>query len=316
MANPVTEMLGIKFPVFQGGMGNISDPALAASVSNAGGLGTIGAGTLPVAEIEKRMDKMCKLAASPCCVNIAISVHPNADEVIRLAIEKKIPVVSLSAGNPSKYIPVLHRNGIKVICVSSTVRQAKKAEAAGADILVCEGYEAAGINAANESTTMVLVPQIVKAVNIPVVAAGGIADGKGLAAALSLGAYGVQMGTRFIATKEAQFHPVYKKSVIEATDEATMIIGRPYKVLRRVFKNAYADYLRKLEESGTDPDRFKAQTSEAHHERGALQGDMEHGFINGGQIAGLIEDCPSVAQLLEEMVKEAQAVLTRSMARL
>ena len=212
--NLVCEQLKIRYPIIQGGMGNISHAALTAAVSEAGGLGTIGCGTMKPVEVEKIILETKEMTSQPFAINIALTVNPYMLELIELVIKHQIPVVSLSAGNPAPFIPILHQHGIKVIVVVASVKHAQKAEAAGADLLVAEGFEAAGINSSLELTTFTLIPQITNAVSIPVIAAGGIGDGKGLAAALMLGASGVQMGTRFIATKEAQLHDNYKESLL------------------------------------------------------------------------------------------------------
>ncbi|GAB3043701.1 NAD(P)H-dependent flavin oxidoreductase [Virgibacillus ainsalahensis] len=315
MDNPVSNLLGIKFPIIQGGMGNISDPHLAATISNTGGLGTIGVGTLPIEEIVANIKTMKENTERPCCVNIPISVHPHVHQVVEKVLHFKVPVVSLSAGNPAEFIPEFKKHGIKVICVSSTLRQAKKAEKAGADLIVCEGYEAAGINALNESTTMTLIPQVAKELSIPIIAAGGIADGRGLAAAISLGASGVQMGTRFVATEEAVFHDNYKQAIREATDESTIIVGRGFNNIRRIMKSKYAEELLNMEKE-TNVEEFIDKTSESYHQVGAMNGDTKSGFINSGQIAGLINDCPSVEELMETMVVEAKETLKVSMGLL
>lgn len=316
LGNLLTERLNIIYPILQGGMGNISDPGLAAAVSNVGGLGTIGAGNMPVEEVLTKIKEMMKRTSKPYCVNVPISVHPHTEQLIQELIELKVPVVSLSAGNPAPFVPLLKEHDITVICVSSTVSQAKKAEAAGVDIIVCEGYEAAGINALNESTTMTLIPQVVEKVSVPVVAAGGIANGKGLAAALSLGALGVQMGTRFIATKESPYHDNYKQKIIHATDESTIIVGRRYHRIRRLMKTNYVHKLTELEMKHEKPDLFIEETSEDHHKLGAIVGDLDNGFINGGQIAGLIDDCPTVEELIATMVRDAKQILKFSMEKL
>ena len=222
----VCEMLQIDYPIIQGGMGNISNAQLTAAVSEAGGLGTIGCGTMTPEEVEKIIIETKQLTKKNFAINIAISVSPYVKELINLVIKHNIPVVSLSAGNPAPYIPELHEHGVIVIALVASVKHAQKAEAAGADILVAEGFEAAGINSTLELTTFTLIPQIVKNVKVPVIAAGGIGDGKGLAAALMLGASGVQMGTRLIATKEAPFHDTYKQNLVEASDTETLLIGR------------------------------------------------------------------------------------------
>lgn len=304
--NGITSVLGIKYPIIQGGMGNISNAVLTAAVSEAGGLGTIGAGTMSTDEVEKIIVETKARTSKPFSMNVALSVSPNAVEVLRLAVKHQVPVVTLSAGNPAPFIPKLHEAGIKVIAVIASVKQAKKAEASGADILVAEGYEAAGINSNLETTTLALIPQIVEHVNIPVAAAGGIGDGKGLAAMLALGATGVQMGTRFIATREAPFHEAYKQKLLQATDHETVIVGRSVGRIRRLLNTTYAEKLLEAEKQGITPDEFAELTSEELHKKGALEGNVERGFMNGGQVSGLISDIPTVQELLDRMVTEAK----------
>lgn len=310
--NILTDILNIKYPIIQGGMGNISNAILTAAVSEAGGLGTIGAGTMPPMEVEKIIEETKTLTNKPFAVNVALSVSPYVKEILSLVIKHKIPAVSLSAGNPAPFIPKLHENGVKVITVAASVRQAMKAEAAGADIIAAEGYEAAGINSALETTTLVLIPQIIGNVAVPVVAAGGIGDGKGLAAMLALGASGVQMGTRFIATKEAPFHPEYKKKIIEASDHETLIVGRSVGRIRRVLSTAYANKLLGFEKQGISIDEFNKLTSEDYHKIGAINGNGDEGFMNSGQIAGLISDLPSVKELLDKMIEDADLQLQKA----
>ncbi|WP_394583858.1 NAD(P)H-dependent flavin oxidoreductase [Cytobacillus firmus] len=310
--NILTDILNIKYPIIQGGMGNISNAILTAAVSEAGGLGTIGAGTMPPMEVEKIIEETKTLTNKPFAVNVALSVSPYVKEILSLVIKHKIPAVSLSAGNPAPFIPKLHENGVKVITVAASVRQAMKAEAAGADIIAAEGYEAAGINSALETTTLVLIPQIIGNVAVPVVAAGGIGDGKGLAAMLALGASGVQMGTRFIATKEAPFHPEYKKKIMEASDHETLIVGRSVGRIRRVLSTGYANKLLGYEKQGISIDEFNKLTSEDYHKIGAINGNGDEGFMNSGQIAGLISDLPSVKELLDKMIEDADLQLQKA----
>ncbi|ASK61961.1 2-nitropropane dioxygenase [Virgibacillus phasianinus] len=310
--NPVCKLLKINYPIIQGGMGNISNAQLATAVSEAGGLGTIGCGTMSPDEVEKIIVDTKRNTDKPFAVNIAINVTPYLDELIQLVIKHKVPVITLSAGNPAPYIPLLHEHNKTVIAVIASVKHAEKAEQAGADMLVAEGFEAAGINSGLELTTFTLIPQIAKHVGIPVLAAGGIGDGNGLAAALMLGASGVQIGTRFIATKEAPFHNDYKKRLVEAEDTATVVIGRPVGRVRRILKNPYAAKLLSLEKEGLTLDQYGRLTSETQHVLGALKGDMENGFINSGQVAGLISHIPTVKELLDHMVKEAQEQLSKS----
>jgi enoyl-[acyl-carrier protein] reductase II len=309
--NRLTQFLNIQYPILQGGMGNISNASLTAAVSEAGGLGTIGVGTMTPDEVEKIILETKALTSKQFALNIPISVTPYLKEMLMLLLKHKIQVVSLSAGNPSPYIENLHKNGIKVIAVVASVKHALKAEAAGVDILVAEGYEAAGINSPFETTTMTLIPQIVNAVDIPVVGAGGIADGRGLAAAICLGASGVQMGTRFIATKEAPFHTNYKEKILFADDTSTVIIGRSVGKIRRVLQAPYTGKLLEYEKKGMTDEEYLALTSEDLHKRGALEGNEQEGFMNAGQIAGMVSTIPTVKELMEGMMEEARTHLQR-----
>lgn len=314
--NALCELLSIQYPIIQGGMGNVSHPELAIAISEAGGLGTIGAGTMKPKEIQRMIEKIKEATNKPYCLNIPLTVQPYADEVVALALEYKVPVISLSAGNPVPYIKKFQKNGSKVICVVASVRHAVKAEIGGADAIVAEGFEAAGINSELELTTMTLIPQIIKKVKVPVVAAGGIADGKGLAAIWALGAAGVQMGTRFIATKEALVHERYKQLIVEANDVGTVIVGRSVGRVRRLLNTPYAQKLIKLEKQGMSLEQFNDLTDEAHHIEGAVKGNIHEGHLNAGQISGLIEDVPTVGELIELMVKEAKETIEQLYNRL
>ncbi|MED4128523.1 nitronate monooxygenase [Shouchella miscanthi] len=304
----ITERLNIQYPIIQGGMGNSSDPILAASISEAGGLGTIGCGTDSADTVREKIKETKRRTAIPFSLNIPLSMNEEKEQLLALAIDERIPIVSLSAGNPKAYIPVLKRHGIIVLCVVASLKQAIKAEAAGADILVVEGFEAAGINASTEMTTLTLVPLICERVGIPVVAAGGIADGRGLAAVVMLGAAGIQMGTRFIATKEAPYSTKYKEKLLLAADDATVIVGRSHGQVRRILKGSYAERLLQ-NESRLSLHHYKQWTSEEIHRIGAMEGDDDRGFMNGGQIAGIINDLPSVQDLLHQVMKEAQETM-------
>ncbi len=308
----ICKQLSIKYPIIQGGMGNISNAILTSAVSEAGGLGTIGCGTMTPREVEEIIIETKQRTSKPFAINIAITVTEYLTDLINLVIKHKIPVVSLSAGNPSPFIPFLQQQGIKVIAVVASVKHAKKAEAAGADLLVAEGYEAAGINSDLELTTFTLIPQISQSVNIPVVAAGGIGDGKGLAAALMLGASGVQIGTRFIATQEAPFSSRYKQNLVEASDTDTVIVGRSVGRVRRMLKTPYASKLLSIEENGMTLEQYSEMTSEKQHITGAMNGDLENGFINSGQVAGLVSNIPTVKELIETMMEEAQQQINRN----
>ncbi|WP_316571261.1 DUF561 domain-containing protein [Neobacillus sp. YIM B06451] len=314
--NKLAEILGIRFPIIQGGMGNISNAQLAAAVSEGGGLGTIGAGTMEPDEVEAMILDTKSRTSHPFCVNVPLGVSPYGKEILSLVLTHKVPVVSLSAGNPAPYIPKLHDEGVKVIVVTGSVKHAKKAEEAGADAIVAEGYEAAGINSPFETTTMALIPQVASTVAVPVVAAGGIADGRGLAAALALGASGVQMGTRFIAVKEAPFHAIYKQLITNAEDISTIIVGRGLGRIRRLLNTPYAQKLLDEERKGISLSDFINMTAEYYHKLGALEGNLKDGFLNAGQIAGLITDIPSTSELLERMVEEAKITLESAKTKL
>ncbi|WP_096273029.1 NAD(P)H-dependent flavin oxidoreductase [Paucisalibacillus globulus] len=303
--NRVTKLLNIPYPIIQGGMGNISNAKLAAAVSEAGGLGTIGCGTMSGEQVERIILQTKDLTSKPFALNIAINVSPHVEQLIDLAIKHDIPVISLSAGNPAPFIPVLHEHGKVVLAIVASVKHALKAEEAGADIVVAEGYEAAGINSPYELTTFTLVPQVAQKVKIPVVAAGGVGDGNGLAAALMLGAEGVQIGTRFIATKEAPFHNSYKEQLLEASGTDAVIIGRSLGRIRRVLNTTYVQEIVEQEKNGVSLQDFGKLTSEKHHVLGAIKGDLRQGFLNSGQVAGLIHDIPSVKELVEDMMKTA-----------
>lgn len=302
----LTELLQISYPIIQGGMGNISNADLTAAVSEAGGLGTLGAGTMNADEVEEMILSTQKKTTKPFALNLALGVSPCVKDILALVIKHKVPIISLSAGNPAPFIPKLHDHGVKVISVVASVHQAKKAEAAGVDVIVAEGYEAAGINSPFETTTLTLIPQVVDAVSIPVVAAGGIGDGRGLAAMLLLGASGVQMGTRFIATQEAPFHQAYKQKLIKAADTDTVIVGRSVGKIRRILQTPYANRLLDIEKQGTNVEDFQRLTTEEIHKVGAIEGNGEDGFMNGGQISGLITEIPTVAELLTNMMKVAK----------
>lgn len=307
--NDLCKLLSIKFPIIQGGMGNISNAQLAAAVSEAGGLGTIGCGTMTPLQVEKIILETKEKTKKPFAVNIPITVSPYTDELIEIVLKHKIPVVSLSAGNPAPYISLFHASNVLVIAVVASVKHAQKAEEAGADVLVAEGFEAAGINSSLELTTFTLIPQLCQHVSIPVMAAGGIGDGQGLAAAFMLGAAGVQLGTRLIATKEAPFHSHYKQRLVDATDNETVILGRSVGQVRRVLKSAYARHILEQERLGLPNEKYSEMTSEDYHINGAVRGDSENGFMNSGQVAGLIKDIPTVKELLDGMVRDARTVI-------
>ncbi|MCA0989142.1 NAD(P)H-dependent flavin oxidoreductase [Guptibacillus algicola] len=314
--NRICELLSVSYPILQGGMGNISSSELASAVSNAGGLGTIGAGTMSPDEVEKLMVEMKARTSLPFALNIPINVTPHFKEMCELAVKHNVKVVSLSAGNPSPYIPYFKEHGIKVICVTASVKHAKKAESAGADIIVGEGFEAAGINSTLELTTLTLIPQLKSSVSIPVVAAGGVGDGKGLAAAFVLGADGVQMGTRLVATKDSPYHAQYLEQILQSNDTGTVVVGRSVGQVRRLLKTKYSTMLEEAEKNGVHPIDFAKMTGEDKHIIGAIEGRLEEGFINGGQVSGLIDSLPTVEELFLNMMQEATEAVEHQIAQL
>ena len=223
MKSAVTELLGIEYPIFQGGMAWIAESTLAAAVSNAGGLGIIAGGSAPIDYLREQIRRCKSLTDKPFGVNIML-MSPNAEELAQLVIDEKVPVVTTGAGNPGKYMAAWKEAGVKVVPVIPSVALAVRMERAGADAVIAEGTESGGH--IGENTTMCLVPQVVDAVKIPVIAAGGIADGRGIAASFMLGAQGVQVGTRFLASEECQIHPTYKELVVKAKDTDSIVTGR------------------------------------------------------------------------------------------
>jgi enoyl-[acyl-carrier protein] reductase II len=309
--NNLLRLLGISYPMIQGGMGNISPAELCVAVSKSGGLGQVGVGNLPSESVEDKLRKVTEELKGefPFGVNVPISVHPQLEEVMQLIVKYNVPVVSLSAGNPKPWIPRLKEHGITVMVVVGTVSQALKAEAAGADIVIGEGFEAAGKNSPKELTTMTLIPQLARRLNVPVVAAGGIGDGHGLLAALSLGASGVQLGTRLIATQEAHVHSDYQQAILQANDEGTLVVGRRYGLVTRVLDTSYAQMIKQAEKEGMSLEEYMISMDEESHERGAIQGLLDQGHVNAGQISGAIQQIPSVEDLFKEMMGEAKEQL-------
>lgn len=302
----LSEMLEIKYPIIQGGMAWIADSSLAAAVSNAGGLGLIGGGKASVEWIREEIRKTKKLTDKPFGVNIML-LSDNAEELAKIVCEEGVKVVTTGAGNPGKYIPMWKEHGIKVIPVVASVALAIRMERSGADAIVVEGCEAGGH--IGELTTMTLVPQIVDAVNIPVIAAGGIGDGRGVAAALMLGAEGVQVGTRFLVAKECTVHENYKEKVIKAKDIDTIVTGRATGHPVRVLRNKLARQFQLLEKQCAEPSKYEELG------RGALpkavkEGDVEYGSVMAGQIAGLIKKEQSCLEIIEEMFGEAKHIIS------
>ena len=295
------DLVGIKYPIFQGGMAWIADSSLAAAVSNAGGLGII-TGNAPVEWVRDEIRKAKKLTDKPFGVNIML-LSDTAEEVAHIAAEEGVKVVTTGAGNPGKYIDMWKASGIKVFPVVASTALAKRMERAGVDGVIAEGCESGGH--VGELTTMALVPQVVDAVNIPVIAAGGIGDGRGVAAAFMLGACGVQVGTRFLVAKECTVHENYKKKVIEAIDIDTQVTGRPTGHPVRVLRNKLVRQFQLLEKEGAPAEEFE-KLGRGALPRAAKDGDVVNGSVMAGQIAGLIDKEETCSEIIESMFREAE----------
>lgn len=301
----ITKLLGIKYPVFQGGMAQIARYQLASAVSNAGGLGIIASGGMSPEQLREEIVNCKKHTDKPFAVNLMLMMH-NIDEIIDVVIEEGVGIVTTGAGTPRKYMPKLKEAGIKVIPVIPSVKAAKKMEELGCDAVVVEGMEAGGH--VGESTTMALLPQVTSAVNIPVIAAGGIADGRGVAAAYCLGASGVQMGTVFLATDECPVSENYKNAILEAVDTSTTLTGTKFGAPVRGIKNELTKRYHELEEKSSTLMELEELTLGSLR-KAAYEGDVENGSIMSGQIAGLVNEIRPVKDVIEGIFEEAQKVL-------
>ena len=304
----VCDILGIEHPIILGGMLWIGKSDLVAAVSEAGGLGLLGAGGMTIEEIRDECGKVAKKTGKPFGINIPL-VRPDSEEMINAAMDNGASVIATSSGSPKKYTSMIQSKGGSVIHVVANVSFAKKSEDAGVDIIAAEGYEAGGHNGHDEITTMALIPQITNAVDTPVVAAGGIADGRGLIAALALGAKGVQMGTRFIATHEAAAHDQYKKAVIDTGDTGTCITGRATIGPTRAIKNSLTEMIIKAEKEGAKPEELFEMIGEGRSAKACMEGDCEEGSLYCGQIAGHIKEIKSARDVVRDIIKEARDVL-------
>jgi enoyl-[acyl-carrier protein] reductase II len=305
MKTPITELLKIQYPILQGGMAWVAESTLAAAVSNAGGAGIIAGGNAPADYIRNEIRKAKALTDKPFGLNIML-LSPNAEDLAKLVIEEGVSFVTTGAGNPGKYIESWKEAGIKVIPVVPSVALAKRMERAGADAIIAEGTESGGH--IGENTTMALVPQVVDAVSVPVIAAGGIADGRGMAAAFMLGASGVQIGTRFLASTECQIHENYKSLVIEAKDTDTIVTGRFTGHPCRSIKTRFSKGLLTFEKEGGTPEEFEAKTVGSL--RKAVQdGNLEEGSFLAGSISGLIKEIKPVKDIIDEIVAKANHLM-------
>lgn len=305
MKTKVTELLQIEYPIIQGGMAWVAEHHLAAAVSEAGGFGLIGAASAPPEIVREEIRKAKELTDKPFGVNIML-LNPNADEVAKIGVEEGIQAVTTGAGNPEKYMPMWKEAGVKVIPVVASVAMAKRMERYGADAVVAEGMEAGG-HIGNQ-TTMALIPQIVDAVNIPVIAAGGIGDGRGVAASFMLGAEGVQMGTRFVVADESIVHDNYKDRIVKAKDIDSVVTGQstghPVRCLRNQMTKEYI----KKEQEGVPFEELERMTLGSLR-KAVMDGDILNGTVMAGQIAGLVSKRQSCKEILQEIMTEAEKLL-------
>lgn len=305
MKTRITELLGIEYPIIQGGMAWVAEHNLAAAVSEAGGLGIIGAGGAPAEFVREQIRKVKEVTDKPIGVNIML-MNPEADAIAKVVVEEGVKVVTTGAGNPGKYTAMWKEAGVKFIPVVASVAMAKMMERAGADAVVAEGTESGGH--IGSATTMTLVPQVVDAVNIPVVAAGGIADGRGFAAAFMLGAEAVQMGTRFVVAKESIVHENYKKKIIAAKDIDSEVTGTSHgHPVRQLRNNMTREYL-KLEKEGASFEELEHLTLGALR-KAVVDGDTVNGTLMAGQIAGLVKKEQTCAEMIQEIMREAEELL-------
>lgn len=301
----ICKLLDIEFPIIQGGMAWVATAELAAAVSNAGGLGIIAAGSAPEDVVRNEIKKAKSLTDKNFGVNIYF-MSPHVDKVIDVVVEEEVPVVTTGAGNPGKYMSKLKQAGIKVIPVVSSVALARRLERVGADALIAEGMECGGH--IGELTTMALVPQVVDAVKIPVIAAGGIADARGFLAALALGAKGVQMGTRFVCARECTAHEKFKEAIITAKDRSTIVTGKTTGHPVRVIKNKLSLKFEELEQKQASVYELEA-LGQGKLRLAVVDGDVENGSVMAGQVSGMIKEVKSAENIIQDIIKGAAKLL-------
>ncbi|MHB0975905.1 MAG: enoyl-[acyl-carrier-protein] reductase FabK, partial [Candidatus Aquicultorales bacterium] len=301
------DLLGIEYPIIQGGMAWVSTAELVSAVSNCGGLGVIGAGQMPPDILRDEIRRTKSMTGKPFGVNMML-LHPQIDDLFQVILDEKVPVVTTGAGNPGSYIPALKELGIKVLPVVPAVALAKRMERIGVDAVIAEGTESGGH--VGELTTLALVPQVVDAVSIPVIAAGGIADGRGYAAALALGAKGIQVGTRFVVAAECTAHEKYKHAVLEAKDRDTVVSGRSTGHPVRAIKNKLTREFERLEKEGATPEKLD-ELGTGKLRAAVREGDMEWGSLMAGQSSGMVGKVQPVAEIIHEMDEEAASCIAR-----
>ncbi|MRG85549.1 NAD(P)H-dependent flavin oxidoreductase [Salinibacillus xinjiangensis] len=310
----ITELLNIDYPVIQGGLAHLAYADLAAAVSNAGGLGQITAMSLENEDqLRDEIKKVRQMTDKPFGVNFAIGQQRRPFEnMVAVAREEKVPAITVTGGNPKPVLDMVEGTGIKKLVLVAAKRQAEKAEELGADAVMVVGHEGGGHLGRDDIGTFVLTPQVVDAVSIPVVASGGISDGRGLMAALALGAEGIEMGTRFIATKECiHAHETYKKALVEADEKSTVVIKRTLGAPARALKNSWTDEILELEKDQPGYEKLKSYISGTANKRYIYDGETDEGFGWAGQVAARIQDVPSVQELFDRMIEEAKSISSR-----
>lgn len=307
MEQEITNLLGIQYPILQGGMAWLGTWELAAAVSNAGGLGIIGSGNMPGNLLREQIRQVKAHTDRPFGVNMMLR-SPFVEDCVAVVCEEQVPVLTTGAGNPAKYIDRFKASGAKVIPVVSAVALAKRLEKIGVDALIAEGMESGGH--VGKVTTLALVPQVVDAVSIPVIAAGGIADGRGMVAAFALGAQGIQMGTRFLASEECIAHPAYKEAVLHARDRSTVVTGMTTGHPVRCIANVLTREYEKLEYSGATVSEVEG-LGKGTLRLAAIDGDVKNGSVMAGQSSGLVDDILPVKDIIEKIMAEAESVLAR-----
>ncbi len=306
MTNRITRLFNIEYPIVQAGMIWASGWRLASAVSNAGGLGLLGAGSMYPEVLREHIEKCQAATDKPFGVNVPM-LYPNIEEIINIIIESKVPIVFTSAGNPKTHTKRLKEQGITVVHVVSSVKFALKAQEAGVDAIVAEGFEAGGHNGRDETTTFTLIPMVKEQIDIPLIAAGGIATGRGMLAAMVLGADGVQIGSRFVASNEASSHDAFKNEVVKAKEGATQLTLKELAPVR-LLKNKFYEDLQELYTQNPTVDELKALLGRARAKRGMFEGDLVEGELEIGQIAGLIHEIKPAAQILNDIVTEYEHV--------
>ncbi len=307
--NSITQLFNIRYPIIQAGMIWVSGWRLASAVSNAGGLGIIGAGSMYPSVLEEHIVKCKAVTNKPFAVNLPL-LYPNIDKHIDIIIQHKVPIVFTSAGNPKTYTSILQQQGIKVVHVVSSSKFALKAQDAGCDAVVAEGFEAGGHNGREETTTMVLIPAVKKAIQIPLIAAGGIATGKQMLAAMILGADAVQIGSRFVCTNEASAHPNFKAAIIQAQEGDTQLQMKKT-VPVRLLNNPFAEAIRTAESRGASAEELKEILGRARAKKGMFEGDLIEGELEIGQVSSLIKNIQPAAEVMNEIWEEFEAARKR-----